>query len=313
GALSGPRPLHLKAKATFSIFWWDISIPVNVTLVEGEKPPRPAPIAVLPRLKEALSDRGNWVSQLPDRQKEVVTVRPNPWAANDVLLHPLGTLTIKQNVVPLNFDISRFGQGPPAGDRHFRISATPGGFEQSPDPVKDFFAPAQFIEMTDDEKLSRPSFELMDAGLTIGSNKIDFTTNSNDWLEVEAIKFETKIIDPETKVPLPADPLDAAGKKIFYQLSHELLLKQARFGAAGSSETRRAGEAKYRTTLRKYNMAKEGWALVAVEGMQSVPGVDGNKPSTYSEVEQELSKLKQRDPAKAVGLKILRPSDLSSG
>ena len=39
GALAGPRPLHVKAKATFEIFWWDVSIRVDRTLVEGEKPP----------------------------------------------------------------------------------------------------------------------------------------------------------------------------------------------------------------------------------------------------------------------------------
>lgn len=313
GALSGPRPLHLKAKASFSIFWWSISIPVSLTLVEGEKPPPPEAIDVLPRLKEALRNRGNWVSQLPNRQQEVVTLRPNPRAANDVLLHPLGTLTVKQNVVPLNFEISRFGQGPPAGARHFTVSVTSTGFETARDAVQDFFAPAQFIEMTDDEKLSRPSFESMDAGLTIGSNRIDFTSNSNDWLEVEAIRFETKIMDPETNTLVPADPPDSSGKKNFYQLSRELLLKQARFGAAANSEIRRTGEAKYRTALRKHNLANEGWTLVAVEDLtvQPIPGSDANKPATYSDVEQELEKLKQRDPEKAARLKILRPSDVA--
>ena len=313
GALSGPRPLHLKAKATFSIFWWDISIPVNLTLVEGEKPPLPAPIDVLPRLKEALQNRGNWVSQLPNRQQEVATLRPNSWAANDVLLHPLGTLTVKQTVVPLNFEISRFGQGPPAGDRHFTVNVASGSFAQSPDSVKDFFAPAQFIEMTDDEKLSRPSFESMDAGLTIGSNRIDLTPKDGDWLEVEAIRFETKIIDAESNVATPADPTDATGKKILYELSNDLLLKHARFGAAANSATRRTGEAKYRTSIRKYSLAKEGWTMVAVEDLavQPVPAVAANKPATYSELEQELRELKQRDPAKAAGLKILRPSDLA--
>ena len=197
GALSGPRPLHLKAKATFSIFWWDISIPVNLTLVEGEKPPLPAPIDVLPRLTEALRNRGNWVSQLPNRQQEVVTLRPNPWTAKDVLLHPLGTLTIKQTVVPLNFEISRFGQGPPAGARNFTINVASGGFTQSPDSVKDFFAPAQFIEMTDDEKLSRPSFESMDAGLTIGSKSKQSSSRRRSWTRSRTLpRRQTQLIQP---------------------------------------------------------------------------------------------------------------------
>ena len=51
GALAGPRPLHVKAKATFEILWWDVSIRVDKTLVEGEKPPLPEPVDVLPRLE----------------------------------------------------------------------------------------------------------------------------------------------------------------------------------------------------------------------------------------------------------------------
>ena len=130
---------------------------------------------------------------------------------------------------------------------------------------------------------------------------------------VDAIKFETKIMDPQLNVPVPADPVDATGTKIFYALSHDLLVKQARFGAAANSETRRAGGARYRTSVRKYSLTKEGWTLVATEDMavQPAPGIDAKKPASYSEVEQALEKMKQENPARAAGLKIGRPSDLS--
>ncbi len=75
GSFAGPRPLHIKAKATFEILWWDVSISVDKTLVAGEKPPPPEPIDVMPRLKEALGNSGNWISQLPDGQRQVVTLR----------------------------------------------------------------------------------------------------------------------------------------------------------------------------------------------------------------------------------------------
>ena len=35
----------------------------------------PQPIDVLPRLKEALGNPGNWVGQLPDGQRPMVTLR----------------------------------------------------------------------------------------------------------------------------------------------------------------------------------------------------------------------------------------------
>ena len=132
---------------------------------------------MLPRLKEALGNPGNWMSQLPAGQRPMVTLRGKPGAATDVLLHPLGTLTVKQGVVPLNMDISRFGQAAPAGARRFTISSVSlGGQSPTTQSVPDFFAPAQFFEMSDDEKLSRPSFEPMPAGVSIGSDEFVFTT-----------------------------------------------------------------------------------------------------------------------------------------
>ena len=77
--------------------------------------------------------------------------------------------------MPLDLDISRFGQAAPAGARRFTISSVSlGGQSQTTEPVKEFFAPAQFFEMSDDEKLSRPSFEPMAAGVSIGSEEFAF-------------------------------------------------------------------------------------------------------------------------------------------
>ena len=75
GALAGPRPLHVKAKATFEIFWWDVSIRVDRTLVEGEKPPLPEPVDVLPLLLEALGQPASWTAQMPAGQRPVVALR----------------------------------------------------------------------------------------------------------------------------------------------------------------------------------------------------------------------------------------------
>ncbi len=319
GSLSGPRPLHLKGKATFEILWWDVTVRIDRTLVAGEKPPAPKPVDVLPLLKEALTSPGNWVSHLPQGQGPMVTLRANAGAATDVLLHPLGTLTVKQTVVPLNLDISRFGQAAPAGARRFTIkSPSLGGDTETPRLVKDFFAPAQFFEMSDDEKLSRPSFESLPAGVTFGSDEITFTADDADWLEVKAIEFETWIVDTETKEPRRSDaeqPKQPGEAQTFYQLSTTLFRRQAGFGAAANSEARRGGRAKYRTTVGKHRIAKEGWSLVAVDDLtaQPVPGVEAGKPASYTEAAQALRKLKQEDPAAAAGLKILRRSDLSEG
>jgi hypothetical protein len=308
GALAGPRPLHLKAKATFEILWWDVTIRVDKILVGGERPPPPEPIDVLARLKEALGNPGNWVGELPDGGRAVVGLRERPRAINEVLLHPLGTLTVKQGVVPLDLDISRFGQAAPAGARRFTISSVSlGGQSPTSQPVKEFFAPAQFFEMSDDEKLSRPSFESMAAGVSMGAQEFSFSDDDRDWLEVEAIKFETITLDKQKKQSR------RSGADNLYQLSPELFNKQARFGAAGSAAIRRSGKAKYRATVGKHRIAKEGWSIVATDDLTvaPLPGIEEGKPVIYSEALQALRELKMHDPAKAAGLKILRLSEVA--
>ena len=109
-----------------------------------------------------------------------------------------------------------------------------------------------------------------------------------------------------------ADEESAQGVKLFYQLSPTLLGKQARFGAAGSSELRRTGKARYRTTIAKHRIAKEGWTIVTTDDLtpQPVTGGEAGRPMSYSKAVQELQQLKDLAPAKAGRLKILRPSEL---
>lgn len=307
GELSGPRPLHIKGKATFSILWWDFSISIDKTLVSGEKPPLPQPVDVFPLLKDALTQPGNWSGQLPVG-RPVATLREHPGSAQDIRLHPLGSLTVKQGVVPLNFDISRFGQSAPAGARRFSLSVGLSGHALETHTVNDFFARAQFVELSDDQKLSAPSFEAMEAGATMSSDEFSFSVDPADWIEVNAIEFETWIVDEETdelrrsEAELPRQP-GATG--LLYALSAQLFVKQAGFGAAGNSELRRAGSARYRTTtIGKYQVEKEGWTIIT-DDLQPTAA-----PATYSQAEQSLDKIRQENPAKAAALTIVRLSEV---
>ena len=257
----------------------------------------------MPRLKAALADAGNWVGQLPDAQHPLVTLRDVPASPTVVLLHPLGTLTVSQTVVPLDIDISRFGPAAPAGARRFTITGVSfGGQDETGQSVKvkDFFAPAQFFEMTDDQKLSRPSFEPMNAGVGFGSAAFDFTANADDWLEVESIDFETITVDKEK------NESRSSGPEHSYALTPALLVKQARYGAAGAAGLRRSGRTKYRTTAGKNQIAKEGWSMLATDDL-TVQGA----PTTYSEAEQALQQLRRDNPAKAARMSILRRSEMN--
>jgi hypothetical protein len=129
---------------------------------------------------------------------------------------------------------------------------------------------------------------------------------ANDCLEVEAIRFETWIVDKQKKESRPSGPQEG------YELSRELLAMQARFGAAGVSDLRRSGRAKYRTSRIGHQLVREGWSVVATDNLtvQPVPGIEAGTPTIYSEAAQALRKLKRDNPVRAAGLRILRLSEV---
>jgi hypothetical protein len=301
GHLSGPRPLHVKGKASFSIFWCDFSVSFDKTLVDGEAPPRLAPIDVMAQLKVALSDARNWTGHLAEGERRMVTL--HELQGPDLIpLHPLGTLSVKQTVVPLELDIAKFGNAPPAGARQFKINhVTVSEKEVSFAPVKDFFAPSQFLELSDDEKLIAPSFEAMTAGAILGSTGFQITSNEMDILEYEEIKYETIILDKENDQSRKAEPAT---------VTPDMLNRAVAFGAVARSPLRRAAAVRYRPAGGKNSLVKKGWTIASSQdgSPQGAPGLDAGKVVSYSESFQALQKLKEEDPEKAKRMMLIRVS-----
>jgi hypothetical protein len=195
GELSGPRPLRVRGKATFEILWWDYSVSFNTTLIGGSPPPPLPAIDVIPLLREALLQPASWSAALPDRER-LVTLReetPN----GEIKIHPLSVLTIKQNVVPLGVRVTKYGNAPIVGGaREFRVAQVEVGSRiVNTAAVRDHFAPGQYKDMTDDEKLSSPSFEMLQAGVSIGADEPQCGTAVS-----VAAEFE-EIIIPEPTPP----------------------------------------------------------------------------------------------------------------
>ncbi len=162
--------------------------------------------------------------------------------------------------------------------------------------------------MSDAEKLSRPSFESLPAGLSLSAEGFAFSASEDYWLEVPAIQFKTYIVSQEQDGGEPIQSEEEDG----YQLNVAQLSQQARFGATANSALHHTGKAKYRTTtISKHRVAKEGWSIVSINDLKvhAVPGTDG-RPASYSEASQALHELKLQDPVKAAGLKILRLSEV---
>jgi hypothetical protein len=199
--LEGPTPWHAHGEASFEIgFIFTVTITVHFDKTFGERRTDTLPpVRVIDKLLEALNQSGNWRVDLPVGNQHV-SLRELPQDGQALILHPFGTLNVTQKIVPLRLDIARFGYQQPDGPRRFDISGVKVGNTQSTPTDEDYekeqFAPAQFIEMSDAEKLSRPSFEAFDAGVRVGGS----TRPQSDYAVGLDVAYEL-IYVPEKQKP----------------------------------------------------------------------------------------------------------------
>jgi hypothetical protein len=160
--LSGPTPWRARGDGTLGLLFFEITVSFDVTWGE-EAGQIEQTEDVYPLLRAAVLDDRNWTARLPANTHHTVTLRATDAAPARVLLHPFGLLAVSQKVVPLAFEINKFGNKRPAGLTRFDLSF-PGGEE-----VREEFAVTNFVRMSDSEKLSRKSFERMRSGVQFTS------------------------------------------------------------------------------------------------------------------------------------------------
>jgi hypothetical protein len=168
--ISGPEPWHISGHVGIPVLFFTISVPISLTIGPSAPPTPPATVDLdtfWQNLRDALADTLNW-SFGPPPGASVVVIRNGP-PGSPAAVHPLGTLTVRQNTAPLAQRIDRSGSDVLDQAATFTLTnATVGGAGVAATPVTGFFAPAQFITMDDATKLSTPAFEPMTAGATLG-------------------------------------------------------------------------------------------------------------------------------------------------
>jgi hypothetical protein len=190
GVLSGPTPWRVRGDATISLFFFDISVDVNVKFGSEEQATLP-PADPWPPLRNALVDSRNWSAVPAAGTLGVVTLALRPGVTATVI-DPAGKMTWKESVAPLDRTLTRFGNSETLAPVKFSVDQVLIGTNTAEyTSVSDFFAAAQFEELTDAEKLSRPSFERMQAGVEVASASVRAGPSIPAPLE-----YETEYRDP---------------------------------------------------------------------------------------------------------------------
>jgi hypothetical protein len=173
--LSGPHPWHVHGDAHFHILFIDVSPSIDITWGD----PTPVlidAVEVWPDLKRALEDPRGWSTQFPPGATPNVSLAPRPPEDKTLIVHPLGGLEVREKVVPLDYTISKYGNGKPKDGTLFSIAGVSiDGHAELKQSLTDHFAIGQFTELSDDDKLSKPSYQKFDNGIAIGSQEIVFS------------------------------------------------------------------------------------------------------------------------------------------
>jgi hypothetical protein len=271
--LSGPSPLHAMGTATFQVWIFSASVSFDMTI--GDALP-PGPVPALPDLEkmlvDAFKDLRNWSAIMPADSKSAVAVRPRAPVGQQVFVHPLGDLSVHERVVPLGLSINNYGTIPLTTPVTFAIDSVSirNSADSNPQPIKDFFAPAQFLQLSDSQKLARPSFEEYQSGLRFG-----FSKPAGGTVVQSVIGYTTEVVEgPAVKAAMVTQAAAVpAGQD--YQVPGDSLLKQIPTGAAARAQGNTTGTAKYAGVVRSVDAGQTTYALA--------DSSDLTQPKTFSD------------------------------
>jgi hypothetical protein len=180
--LKGPTPWDAQGEACLSLLFFEICVGFHVTW--GDPPPAiPAATEdLLQVLLREYADTRNWRADLPPNNHLHVSLKEiKPPAGVDMLvIHPAGVLTFTQRSLPLeDYLIEKFGTKKPSGEKKFKLTnANANGAVIPADyqGVREQFAPGNFTELSDSDKLSRRSFEKLPSGFRLTGTSVLLTT-----------------------------------------------------------------------------------------------------------------------------------------
>lgn len=287
-SLEGPTPWIVEGTAEFKVL---VKIKVKINKTWGEKAQVELPkVAILPQLIEAFEQVNNWTSEIPEDQFLLVTLSETELAEGTILLHSSGTLTIAQDVLPLQMIISKFGNDVPSDIEEAWIdSLLLEGEAAETAEVSSAFAPAAFQNYKNKEKLSAPSYTEETSGVEMresSGRELNYAIN-------RVVEYEMRVSDFDTGSNEVYDlgktkKLDRVVQDRNASLTTLLAKNGIARGSVLSKEKRTKGK---RLNGKAVSMQKEQYRLVHTEDLSLYGDIDfngGSKAQAYSELERLL-------------------------
>jgi hypothetical protein len=290
GTFSGPSPWRVKGEFKLKICWFlKISVPIDESWGDSDESTL-GEVEILPLLVEDVGSARNW-ERAPGQTSLLVTCRATQTATEELMLHPNDLLAVRQNTVPLGLRIDKFGERRPKDASRFRIKLKRGGELVEGVPLRTHFAPAQFFERNEEDRLSASSYEFLEAGE--GFDDLDAVVF--DAWTTQDVTYESEYVDDPSLTP--ADTLPPAPEPS----------DRFRFALLNNAvaNSRLGRLAKPKPTLKPIPMT-EGYVVADPGGAVDEPLVARSE----AEARELLRELRRRNPRRRLDVDILPLSDV---
>jgi hypothetical protein len=206
----------------------------------------------------------------------------------------MGTLSVRENVVPLDVAISKYGNATPSDGNLFAISDVQiNGQEAVRQSLQEYFAPGQFNSLNDADKLGSPSFELYDAGETLASTAVQSGEDSPRTMVYEEFYIDS--------------PMSYSRSTGRYLMSAGIYDALARQGAGFSSPLARSGLGKYSagSAPGAIRTAEQGYVIASTDDLSVRSDLTSSNGVTFFQARAALDAHLAATPADAGTLQIL--------
>jgi hypothetical protein len=192
--LDGPTPFHASGSASLSFLFFSVNIGINFTWGDSRDTSLP-PVDVIPLLEGELGKQSNWRALLPSGSNLLVSLRKLDPSEAQFVLHPVGTLQVSQRLVPLDFTLDKFGNQKPRDANRFALDVTSGSLTKTRE-LQEQFAPAQFQDFGDADKLSQPAYVPQDSGIELA---VGGTTYASGTAITRIVRYDLTIVDTKLR------------------------------------------------------------------------------------------------------------------
>ncbi|MFD5521051.1 DUF6603 domain-containing protein [Streptomyces sp. NPDC127066] len=248
--LEGPAPWRAHGRGSLSLLFFEISADFDLTWGDSKNPTLP-PVDVLALLSDEIGKLEGWRTELPTGGSQtLVNLRMLP-PSGGLVLHPLGTLFIRQRVIPLHVRLDRVGAQRPLAGHRFSVAPAPDSGLVQLSRTTDRFAMAQYQDLDDAAKLSRPAYEDQDAGLELApvQGALASARAARRSARYEMIVIDSRrrpaALRAEGRARIPGPPAAASAKRL-YKVSPAVFRQ-----LLGGGSTSRSALSRHEATLRQ--------------------------------------------------------------